>query len=112
MIAYILWGDRLDEFKSNVNRKTDAFSGAYSRNWTTSSARTGNVAFDDWRDSEIERIEGERRKLDEMRKDFDDHLRELRRAKDQQEFDEFMRSTKAKMANDDDRFKPTKPSKQ
>ena len=51
---------------------------------------TGNVAFDDWRDSEIERLNEERRKLDEMRAEFEDDLRELRRAKDQEEFDRFM----------------------
>jgi uncharacterized protein with von Willebrand factor type A (vWA) domain len=65
--------------------------------------RTGNVAFDDWRDAEIERLEAERRKLDEMRAEFDDHLRELRRAKDQTEFDEFMASRNRKS--------PGKPSK-
>ena len=52
---------------------------------------TGNVAFDDWRKAELERIEEERRKLDAMREEFDNYLRELRRAKDQEEFDRFMR---------------------
>jgi hypothetical protein len=96
MIAYILFGDRLEEFKAGMNRRT----GGFARNWSRDcgSARyarhTGNVAFDDWRDAEIERLEAERRKLDEMRADFDEHLRELRRAKDQAEFDEFMASRK------------------
>jgi hypothetical protein len=94
MLAYILWGDRLDEFKSEVNRATDNFT----RNWGRTGrgphyqARTGNVAFDDWREAELTRIEEERRKLDEMRAEFDEYLRELRRAKDQQEFDSFMAS--------------------
>ena len=52
-------------------------------------------AFDDWRAKELERIEEERRKLDEMREQFDDYLRELRRAKDQEEFDRFMAERKA-----------------
>ena len=52
---------------------------------------TGNVAFDDWRKAELDRMEEERRKLDEMRAEFDSYLRELRRAKDQEEFDRFMR---------------------
>ncbi len=92
MLAYILWGDRLDGWKGDVNRATDAMS----RNWSrcgrsaNMAPRTGNVAFDDWRDAELKRIEEERRKLDEMRKEFDDYLRELRRAKDQKEFDQFM----------------------
>ena len=45
-------------------------------------ARTGNVAFDDWREAELTRLEEERRKLDEARAEFDEYLRELRRAKD------------------------------
>jgi hypothetical protein len=53
---------------------------------------TGNVAFDEFRKAEIERLEAERRKLDEMVDEFDAHLRNLRRAKDQAEFDEFMKS--------------------
>ena len=52
--------------------------------------RTGNVAFDDWRDKELERLAEERRKLDETLTEFDDYARELRRAKDQEEFDRFM----------------------
>jgi hypothetical protein len=48
------------------------------------------VAFDDWREKELERLAEERRKLDEMRDEFDDYARELRRAKDQEEFDRFM----------------------
>ncbi len=54
------------------------------------SGRTGNIAFDDWREKELERLAEERRKLDEMLKEFDDYARELRRAKDQEEFDRFM----------------------
>jgi len=92
MLAYILWGDRLDEFKSEVNRATDRFSCGWGRNRAHGGGfnRTGNVAFDDWREAELTRLEEERRKLDEMRAEFDDYLRELRRAKDQTEFDEFM----------------------
>lgn len=91
MLAYILWGDRLEGWKGDVNRATDSMA----RNWgrcgrAAAAPRTGNVAFDDWRDAELKRIEEERRKLDEMRREFDDYLRELRRAKDQKEFDEFM----------------------
>ena len=89
MLAYILWGDRLDGFKRDVNRATDGiFAGC--RRHHGYRARTGNVAFDDWREKELERIEEERRKLDEMRNEFDSYLRELRRAKDQEEFDRFM----------------------
>ena len=91
MLAYILWGDRLDGFKRDVNRATDGmFANCRRSHHRGYHARTGNVAFDDWRTAELERIEEERRKLDEMREQFDDYLRELRRAKDQEEFDRFM----------------------
>jgi len=92
MLAYILWGDRLGDFKGKMNRATDGvFRGCgRGRGGFAAHSRTGNVAFDDWRAKEMERIEEERRKLDEMRDAFDDYLRELRRAKDQDEFDRFM----------------------
>ena len=90
MLAYILWGDRLDGFKRDVNRATDGMWAGCRKNGFRTHARTGNVAFDDWRTKELERIEEERRKLDELREEFDSYLRELRRAKDQDEFDRFM----------------------
>ena len=96
MLAYIIWGDRLDGFKRDVNRATDGIFAGCRRGsdkaarWGHGSARTGNVAFDDWREKELERLAEERRKLDEMLSEFDDYARELRRAKDQDEFDRFM----------------------
>jgi hypothetical protein len=93
MLAYILFGERLRGFKRDANDRADRmFAGcrrAKSRYNTLFT--TGNVAFDDWRKTEIDRIEEERRKLDEMREEFDNYVRELRRAKDQEEFDRFMR---------------------
>jgi len=90
MLAYILWGDRLDGFKRDVNRATDGLFAGCRRGAPRGYARTGNVAFDDWREKELERLAEERRKLDEMRDEFDEYARELRRAKDQEEFDRFM----------------------
>ena len=106
MLAYIIWGDRLDGFKRDVNKATDGiFAGCRrgadkAHRWGHSSARTGNVAFDDWRDKDLERLAEERRKLDEALAEFDDYARELRRAKDQEEFDRFMAA----------RNKPTTPT--
>jgi hypothetical protein len=100
MLAYIIWGDRLDGFKRDVNRTTDGiFAGCRrgadkAHRWGHGSrgmgGRTGNVAFDDWRDKELERLAEERRRLDDMLAEFDEYARELRRAKDQEEFDRFM----------------------
>jgi hypothetical protein len=90
MIAYIIWGDRLDGFKRDVNAATDGVFSTFKGAGRGYAAQTGNVAFDDWRNAEIERLNEERRKLDEMRADFEEELRELRRAKDQDDFDRFM----------------------
>jgi hypothetical protein len=93
MLAYILFGERLRGFKRDVNQAADGmFAGCRrSHGRYRSQFGTGNVAFDDWRKAELDRLEEERRKLDEMRADFDNYVRELRRAKDQEEFDRFMR---------------------
>jgi biopolymer transport protein ExbB/TolQ len=97
MLAYVLWGERLDGFKRDINASTDSFfanfnSGRGSRRHGGPAARTGNVAFDDWRSAELDRLNEERRKLEEMREEFETYARELRRAKDQEDFDRFMRS--------------------
>ena len=78
MLAYIIWGDRLEGFKRDVNRATDGIfagcrRGRQGRAWGHGSARTGNVAFDDWREKELERLAEERRKLDEMLTEFDEY---------------------------------------
>lgn len=93
MLAYILWGDRLDDVKGDLSRARDKVFCSFRKGPAMhghSYGQTGNVAFDDWREKELARIEEERRKLDTMRDEFDSYLRELRRAKDQEEFDRFM----------------------
>ncbi len=94
VLAYILWGDRLEAFRGDVGRTTDRVMGGLRRsgaNLPFGEARTGNVAFDDWREGELKRLDAERRKLEESRAEFETYVRELRRAKDQEEFDRFMR---------------------
>lgn len=98
MLAYIIFGDRLQAFKRDANEKVDGmFKSCRSGGWNGRHRHqgrhfsTGNMAFDDWRKAEIDRIEEERRKLEEMRAEFDGYMQELRRAKDQEEFDRFMR---------------------
>jgi len=103
MLAYILWGDRLDELKSEVNRATDNVASSFNFGNTDrkgftqpdGASASGNAAFDDWREVEMARLEEERRKLDEMRHEFDEYLRELRRAKDAEAFEKFMASKKS-----------------
>ena len=55
-------------------------------------ARTGNVAFDDWREKELARLDEERQKLMRASEEFEAYARELRRAKDSEEFERFMAS--------------------
>ncbi len=53
--------------------------------------QSGNAAFDEWRKQEIERLEEERRKLEAAQKDFAAFVEQARRARDQEEFERFMR---------------------
>ena len=96
MLAYIIWGDRLDTFKADVNRATDDFASAFrKKSGYGAAASSGNVAFDEWRDSELSRLDEERKKLDEMRHEFDQHMRDLRMARDRKEFEQFMADRQA-----------------
>lgn len=94
MLAYILWGDRFHSVAQDARRQWD--QSPMKRGFQTGDfqsqgfGRTGNTAFDDYRARELKRLEEERARLDTMRAEFDDFLRELRRAKDQDEFDRFM----------------------
>ena len=94
MIAYIIWGDRLDALKADANRATDGLFqrfGSFGRPAPAGFGRSGNVAFDDWREAEMKRLDEERAKLHEMEREFDAYQRELRRAKDREEFETFLR---------------------
>ena len=94
-MAYIIWGERLDAFKADANRLTDTVFGSFKRPTPAGFGRSGNVAFDDWRETEMARLNEERRKLSEMEREFDDYQRELRRAKDREEFESFLRNRRA-----------------
>jgi hypothetical protein len=66
---------------------------------------SGNVAFEDYKTSEIERLEAEYRRLVEEQQAFGEFLAELRKAKDKAEFDQFLasrRAAPAKPAGDQD----------
>ena len=51
--------------------------------------RSGNSSFDAWRAAEIERLEAERRKLEDAQRDFSAFAEEARRARDKEEFERF-----------------------
>ncbi|MGI9350642.1 MAG: DUF2852 domain-containing protein [Rhizobiaceae bacterium] len=99
MLAYILWGDRLDGFKRDINRATDSVSDKFSKSCRRHSAGTsGNTAFDEWREAELTKLQEERRKLEEDIHEFEEYKREIRRAQDTQEFEAFMKARKRKPA--------------
>ena len=67
--------------------------GAASAVWSaasTSGSTSGNAAFDAYKREQLDRLEAERRKLDEEQKAFATYLAKLREAKDQDEFDRFI----------------------
>lgn len=51
---------------------------------------SGNAAFDAYKRQQLERLEEERRKLDDEQRAFHEYLRRLAEAKDKEEFDRFM----------------------
>jgi hypothetical protein len=69
------WQDKMDRMRSNMRSGVDW--------WGTSSASSGNRAFDDYRADTLRRLEEEQR-------EFKEFLQRLRFAKDRAEFDQFM----------------------
>lgn len=51
---------------------------------------SGNAAFDAYKREQLQRLDDERRKLEDEQKAFRDFVEKVRRAKDQEEFDRFM----------------------
>jgi Protein of unknown function (DUF2852) len=99
MLAYMVWGHRVPE----VRRHFEGMKSEWSRDWgcgpgwsrgsgsSRGFTRSGNAAFDDYRERELKRLEEERRRLDEDLRDFESYMNDLRRARDQEEFDRYMR---------------------
>ena len=91
MIAYILWGDKIsDMFRQAKERHSS--EGRSCRKNRNSYRPTGNVAFDEYREEKLKQLEEERKRLHQMQEDFDDFLYNLRKARDQEEFDRFMKN--------------------
>ena len=87
MLAYIVWGNRFGGFKHEMNNAADNVCGGFrrsrrSQHFGRGPFGIGNIAFDEWREKELQRLDEERRELEEMRTEFEDDARELRRAKD------------------------------
>lgn len=79
MLAWILWGERMHAWW------------AESRHRVQVRGSTGNEAFEQYRRAELDRLERERRRLEEEAAEFQTFLHDLRMARDREEFDRFMR---------------------
>ena len=101
MLAWIIWGDQIAARAESAKAQFRGFSERTDQ-WTGGGFRdrTGNAAFDEYRAEELKRLEEERRKLEAMRAEFEGFLSELRRAKDQEEFDGFMREFRSRTGYD------------
>lgn len=98
MLAYILWGEKFggsqDRAERWVNKQKSHWCGpnGFRRSHFSGS---GNAAFDDYREEQLRRLEEERRRLDDEIEAFHEHMRNLRMARDREEFDRFMRDRNA-----------------
>lgn len=94
MLAWIIWGDQIGAKAEELKGQFRSFQERAPRFHNEAHGfrgRTGNAAFDEYREQELKRLDEERRKLEAMRAEFESFLSELRRVKDQEEFDRFMR---------------------
>ena len=94
MLAWIIWGDRWGGFRQHFHDMRREWAGSCGPRGGY--ARSGNSAFDDYRERELRRLDEERQKLDEERREFEEYVRNLRRARDQEEFDRFRRERPAR----------------
>ena len=92
MIAYVIWGDRFMNEGQELTGRLRRFGRQNGFGAAQPFTRTGNVAFDDYRDETLKRLEEERAALEAQEREFADFMKELRRARDKEEFDRFMSS--------------------
>ena len=100
MIGYMLYGKEMGLDFSNWGKAKSSVNKAFETPKWGGGAPSGNAAFDDWRAAEMSRLDEERRKLDDAKREFDDYVSELRRARDQEEFNAFKASWASKRQGD------------
>jgi hypothetical protein len=77
-------------WKENNPGNTYPFADSFqSKPWRTATS-SGNAAFDAYKREQLDRLEAERRKLEDEQRAFAEYLTKLREAKDKDEFDRFM----------------------
>jgi hypothetical protein len=96
--AYVVWKlmgyPALDELKSFAQ---NGFRGGFGGFGAARAFRqdTGNWAFEEYRRTELDRLEQERRRLQEESRAFAEFVEELKRARDREQFDAFMAKRRA-----------------
>lgn len=107
VLAYILWGEFFGGSAEKVQSFVDSrrewaekrraqhgqhFSNRswHNQAWRNEAPSSGNAAFDAYREEELKRLDEERRRLDAEIEAFHEHMRNLRMARDREEFDRFM----------------------
>jgi len=89
LLAFLLWSGRMGcHTRRGPGRwhnedKACGFKASRWRDWAKRQQSSGNVAFDEYREETLRRLEQEH-------EEFMDFLRNLRHAKDKAEFDQFM----------------------
>jgi len=101
-LAYLVWklaGYPLpQQARAFLQRHFEWSPQTTSQTWHAS---TGNSAFEEYRRRELERLEEERRRLDEESRAFAEFVEELKRARDREEFDAFMARRRGNSASSD-----------
>jgi len=107
VLGYKLWQKKM----GGPDLQTVAASGwSYARNTMASGpasnpkpwaygfrpATSGNSAFDNWKAAEMQRLEEERRKLEDAHREFAEFVENVRKAKDREEFERFMSERNSK----------------
>ena len=88
-IVYMSYGREMGIDLSNWGGAKHAGAKAMSSVKRAGQPKTGNAAFDAWREEEMARLDEERRKLDAAKAEFEAYATELRRARDAEEFEAF-----------------------
>lgn len=101
VLGYILWGEKFggsaEKAQAYWNKGCSFVRNNHKHQGFGQSgyAPSGNAAFDDYRSEQLRRLEEERARLDAEVEAFHEYMANLRRARDREEFDRFMRERNA-----------------
>jgi hypothetical protein len=91
MLGWMIFGERIqDWWARNREAPFAGLVGDNVRQWQPWQGSSGNAAFDAYRRETLDRLEAERRRLEDEQRAFGEFLQNLRRARDQEEFNRFM----------------------